>query len=37
MTKKVWQKPELKQIEAGGAENGKNAGSDAKATPNSAS
>jgi len=37
MTKKVWRKPEIKEIQAGGAENGKNAGTDAKGTPNSSS
>jgi hypothetical protein len=37
MSKKVWRKPEIREIKAGGAENGKNAGTDAKATPNSAS
>jgi hypothetical protein len=37
MTKKVWRKPELREIEAGGAENGKNTGADSKGTPNTAS
>lgn len=38
MTKKVWRKPELKQIQAGGAENGKLTSSDiGKGTPNSGS
>lgn len=37
MTKKAWRKPELKQIEAGGAENAKAAGADSKGTPNSGS
>lgn len=38
MTKKVWHKPELRQIQAGGAENGSIKTSvDAKGTPNTGS
>lgn len=37
MAKKAWRKPELKQIQAGGAENGKLAGKDSKGTPNTGS
>jgi hypothetical protein len=37
MEKKVWLKPEIRVIEAGGAENGKNTGADSKAVPNSGS
>jgi hypothetical protein len=38
MAKKVWRKPELRQIEAGGAEAGKiNAAQDSKALPNTGS
>ena len=37
MTKKVWHKPELRQIQAGGAENGKAAAKDSKGTPNTGS
>lgn len=37
MSKKVWRRPEVKLIEAGGAENGKSAGQDSKGTPNAGS
>jgi hypothetical protein len=38
MEKKVWRKPELKRIEAGGAENGKvKTSSDSSALPNTGS
>lgn len=38
MTKKVWRKPELKRIEAGGAENAKTkSASDSSSLPNTGS
>jgi hypothetical protein len=38
MAKKTWRKPELRQIEAGGAESGKtNSAKDASALPNTGS
>lgn len=37
MTKKKWDKPEVRKIRAGAAENGKNTGSDASPGNNDAS
>lgn len=38
MAKKIWRRPEVKEIEAGGAENGKiNSAKDASALPNTGS